>query len=333
MKRANNLLERIADPENLRQAFWKARKGKSYSQRVIKYATDLDNNLLVLREQILSGMVEVGDYHYFTIHDPKKRQICAAAFREQVLHHAIMNVCHEYFDRKQIFDSYASRPGKGIHASLKRVQKFCRKGKWFLKLDVRNFFASIHHETLKEQLQRLFKEHELLNIFSKIINSYEKAPNRGVPIGNLSSQYYANHYLSELDHFIKERLGCKGYIRYMDDMVLLHDSKKWLKGACRHITDFVETKLHCKLKPEQLNSTGGGLPFLGHIVFPHKMRLSQRSKKRYARKILAVHQHYLAERWTEADCRRRVESITAFTLLSDAQALRKDILTNKGLLS
>ena len=154
MKRIGNLLPQIADSENLRWAFWKAKKGKKYTQEVLDYQLDLEANLLQLQSEILSGNVEVGDYHYFKIYDPKEREICASAFREQVLHHALMSICHPYFERYQISDSYASRPKKGVHVALNRAKQFTKPKIWFLKLDVRKFFASIPHSVLKEQLER-----------------------------------------------------------------------------------------------------------------------------------------------------------------------------------
>ena len=166
-KKASNLLAAIADPDNLRLAFWKARKGKSYSEEVEAYRQNLDANLMDLRRQILRGSVEVGDYRYFKIFEPKERQICASAFREQVLHHALMNICHPYFERVLISDSYASRKGKGTHRAVERAQYFSRKNRYFLKLDVRKFFESIHHDVLKTQLSRLFKDTMLLNIFDQ----------------------------------------------------------------------------------------------------------------------------------------------------------------------
>ena len=124
MKRANNLIEPIADPDNLRLAFWKASKGKRHTAEVLTYQANLEDNLLELRAQILRGSVEVGNYRYFKIFEPKERQICASAFREQVLHHALMNICHAYFERDLIFDSYASRKGKGVHAAIKRAELY-----------------------------------------------------------------------------------------------------------------------------------------------------------------------------------------------------------------
>lgn len=331
MKRANNLLSEIADPDNLRLAFWKASKGKRHSQQVLAYQAQLEPNLATLREQILTGKVEVGDYSYFKVHDPKERLICASAFREQVLHHALMNVCHDHFEQAQIHDSYASRPGKGVHAAVHRASTFTRSNGWFLKLDVRKFFESIHHDTLKEQMRRMFKDDRLLVIFGKIIESYQAHPRRGVPIGNLTSQYFANHYLASLDHFIKERLQCKAYVRYMDDLVLWHNQKDWLKTAHHAIADFLETKLLCELKPELLNATVRGLPFVGYLVHPHHIWLTQRSKRRYIQKMenLEVQRH--SGTWGEATCQRHTLPLVAFTRHADALAFRKNVILKMGI--
>jgi len=226
-----------------------------------------------------------------------------------------------------VFDSYASRPGKGVHAALKRAMAFNRPGSWFLKLDVRKFFASIHHQTVKEQLERLFKDYRLLGIFGKIIDSYEATPGRGVPIGNLTSQYFANHYLTGLDHFIKERLHSHAYIRYMDDLVLWHPEKCWLQEARHAIEDFLTTRLRLRLKPELLNRSDRGLPFCGYIIFPHHIRLSQRSKRRYIKKMRYVNAQYNSGAWDEAACQRHVLPLAAFTRHADAKVFRQKVIS------
>jgi retron-type reverse transcriptase len=327
MKRANNLIGQIAEPENLRWAFWKAQKGKRYSRQVNTYRENLDAQLLLLREQILSGKVQVGDYHYFKIYDPKEREICASAFSEQVLHHALMNICHPHFERVQIFDSYASRPEKGVHAALRRAATFNRKDIWFLKLDVRKFFATIHHETLKTQLGRMFKDDQLLYIFDQIIDSYGLESGRGLPIGNLTSQYFANHYLAGLDHFIKEQLGITAYVRYMDDLILWHPQKEKLKVAKAAINSYVEERLHQQLKPILLNAASRGLPFCGYLLHQHHIRLSQRSKKRFIKKMEILDHCYKSGAWDEATCQRRVLPLIAFTRHADAKSLREDIVS------
>lgn len=326
MKRANNLLRQITVLENLQLAFWKAGKGKRTASQVLEYTDNLDNNLQKLQAQIRTGLIDIGHYHYFKVYDPKERQICASSFQEQVLHHALMNVCHPCFERAQIFDSYASRPGKGLHAAVKRAAQFNRPGVWFLKLDIKQFFASIHHEVLKEQLRRLFKEPVLLDIFEKIIDSYEASPGCGMPIGNLTSQYFANHSLTGLDHFIKEKLKCAAYVRYMDDCVLWSKDKHLLLNHLQAIDGFVRSELKLNLKPFLLNACEKGLPFCGFIIFPYYIRLSQRSKKRYIRKMTLLDQQYKQGNWEASFCQRSAQSMVAFTQLADALAFRKNCL-------
>jgi len=329
MQRANKLITAVADLDNLRLAFWKARKGKSYAKEVQDYRHALDQNLLDLRLQILTSQVKVGNYRYFKVYDPKKRQICASAFGEQVLHHALMNVCHATFERSQIFDSYASRKGKGTYAALDRARSYARKSRFFLKLDVRKFFDSIHHSVLKNQIHDLIKDQRVLAIFYSIIESYDAAPDgngRGVPIGNLTSQYFANHYLSGLDHYIKEVLKIKAYVRYMDDMILWHDDKEVLKDAYHAIIQYVENILHCNLKPELINYSSCGLPFLGYLLFPHHTRLAQRSKKRFIRKWNILQELYDSGEWDESKCQRHLLPLLAFTQHADAKSFRKKVM-------
>jgi hypothetical protein len=326
MKRTGRLMPTILNPDNLRLAFWKARKGKNYAHQVEQYRADLDRNLMQLCDQITTADISVGKYRYFKVFEPKERQICAAAFDEQVLHHALMNPCHDVFEKRQIFDSYASRKNKGTHAALARARRFCAQYPWFLKLDVRQFFASVHHDVLKKQLATLFREKTLLEIFGKIIDSYEAEPDRGLPIGNLTSQYFANHYLVGLDLFIKEALRIPAYVRYMDDMVLWHTDKEVLRTARNRIRDYVETRLRCALKPEQLNHTRTGLPFLGYRLFPNHVRLLQKSKRRFIRKLTLADELLRTGVWNQHTYVRHVMPLISFTQYADAKAFRRKIL-------
>lgn len=328
MKRASNLIGEIADPDNLRLAVWKAAKGKRYTRKVLAYQKNLDQNLLLLRRQILSQQVDVGNYHYFKIFDPKERDICASAFHEQVLHHAIMNVCHEFFERKQIYDSYASRKGKGTYAALGRAKKYTKQYAFFLKLDVRKFFASISHDVLKKQMKKMFKDNQLLSIFEQIIDSYEESSRRGVPIGNLGSQYFANHYLSGLDHYIKETLRVKAYVRYMDDMIIWHNDKDELKQIYFSVREYVQDILSLTLKPKLLNYTKYGLPFLSYLVFPYHVKLGKRSRKRYIAKIKELDKNYHDGIWDEETCQHRGLSLIAFTQHANAKEWRKNVILN-----
>ncbi len=183
MKRQGQLLEKIADLHNLYEASYKAQKGKISKHDVYAYSRQLQQNLLRLQQQLISGAVETGGYHTFTIYDPKKRLICATPFSQRVLHHALMNICHASFDKHQIATSFASRSGKGTYAALDHAREHNRRYRWFLKLDVRKYFESIDHTILKQQLRRLFKDKLLLSIFGKIIDSYSTAADKSVIIG------------------------------------------------------------------------------------------------------------------------------------------------------
>lgn len=325
MQRINRLIQSVAEPENLRSAFWKARKGKSCASEVETFRENLDINLKNLRTQILNTAVEVGPYRYFKVYEPKERQICASAFGEQVLHHALMNICHAYFERPLIFNTYASRKGKGTYAALERAKIFTHQNRFFLKLDVRKFFESVEHDVLKLQLKRLFKDKVLLYILFQIIDSYEAHPNRGLPIGNLTSQYFANHYLCGLDHFIKETLCIKAYVRYMDDMVLWHDDKEVLKNAFHAINHFVVNELKCTLKPHLLNFSSAGLPFLGYRLKPNSVRLTTQSKKRFIKKIKIVEYKYQTLEWSESRCQSHALPLLAFVQHAETRGLRKKI--------
>ncbi|MFN8348833.1 MAG: reverse transcriptase domain-containing protein [Spirosomataceae bacterium] len=326
MKRAGYLLESAADMDNLRLAYRKAQRGKSGKAEVLAFAQDLDKHLLSLREQILSEQVSVGNYRYFKVYDPKERQICAAAFSERVLHHALMNVCHPHFERIQIYDSYASRIGKGTYKGIERAQQMIKRYEWYLKLDFRKYFDSISHSILKSQLARLFKDQRLLRILYQIIDTYQTAPGRGVPIGNLTSQYFANHYLAVADHYAKEVLHVPAYTRYMDDMVLWHNDKAELLEIGKRFDDFTTSTLRLELKPVCLNGSSKGLPFLGYLVFPGRIHLAQRSRSRFTQKLKKYQSLYDQQQWDDKTFQNHLMPLLAFTEKADAVAFRRQVL-------
>lgn len=325
MKRQGYLIEPIAEMRNLELAYYKARKGKKAKPEVYAFGKNLRENLQILQKQILSGDIGAGGYHYFTIYDPKKRQICAAPFAQRVLHHALMNVCHPFFENAQISDSYASRINKGTYAALDQANQYNQEYSWFLKLDARKYFDSIHHGVLRSQICSLFKDGRLLRIFDQIIDSYCVEAGRGVPIGNLTSQYFANHFLSPADHFAKENIRIPDYVRYMDDMVLWHDNKEALLEAGCRFQEYVETRLELALKPFCLNKNTTGLPFLGYMLYPETIRLAKRSRKRYIQKFRQYEQNVKEGLWTQKEHQGHITPLTAFTLHADARAFRQKV--------
>jgi hypothetical protein len=286
----------------------------------------LQANLVSLSTQINNGQVTVGNYHYFTIYDPKERVICAAPFNQRVLHHALMNVCHPIFEKYQVFDSYASRLGKGTYAALKRAASFQKKFTYFLKLDVRKYFDSIDQHALTDMLASRFKEDKLLRIFYDITDSYQTQSGKGVPIGNLTSQYFANHYLGLSDHFVKEKLGVKAYVRYMDDMVLWDNNKDTLLAKGKLFEYFIAEKLQLVLKPFCLNSSNHGLPFLGYTVFPNKIQLNTNSRKRFKQKLATYQNNLNKNIWSQQDYQKHVGPLLAFANHANSFSYRQQCL-------
>lgn len=326
MKRAGDLLPAIAEPANLRLAFWKAALGKAARPEVVAWRARLGENLAAMRSGLLAGDVPVGDYQFFTIHDPKERLICAASFGERVLHHALMNVCEPLFERRLIHDTYACRKGKGRIVALARAQHFARVHGWYLKLDVRKYFDSVDHAALLRLLGRVVKDRAVLGLFGRIVGSYSTAPGRGVPIGNLTSQHFANLYLGELDQFVKRRLGAGGYIRYMDDFVLWADDRKVLKQWARDIAGFLHDQLGLDCKPPQVNRVERGMPFLGCRLFPHRLRLDRRGRRRFATRLRHLEAGHAAGTIGAPELQQRATALIAYTETCGARGWRRGLL-------
>lgn len=325
MKRAGNLIIKVADPDNIRLAAWKAAKGKRHSADTMHWFAYMDSHLEKLQAEILSANVEVGDYRFFKVFEPKERLISAAPFKEQVLHHALMNICDIYFERSQIYDSYASRRGKGVYAAVERAKLFTRRYEWFLKLDVRKFFESISHEVLVLQLANRFKDRHIMSIFEQIIHSYEASPGRGVPIGNLTSQYFANHHLSYLDRLLTSFKTDLGYVRYMDDIVVWSKNKAELKEVHEKASAYLSEELRLDFKPFSLNRSSSGLPFLGYHVFPFKIRLLHKSRIRFIKKWHVIEDAYHREIWSEEKCSRKFIPLHAFIQHGNSSGFQKKV--------
>jgi RNA-directed DNA polymerase len=331
MKRANNLIDAIADADNLRLAFYKACRGKRGKSDVLNFRDNLDDELMRLREELLKGECEWGPYHTFKVFDHKERTICAAPFRARVMQHAISNVCDPFFENYQVYDSYACRRGRGLDAALKRALSFSRAGDWYLKMDIKKYFDSIDHEVLRELLSMRFKDRTVLRIFDSIIASYETLPSKGIPIGNLTSQYFANHYLAPLDHHIKENLRYHRYVRYMDDFVIWSGTKESLIAARNEIEAFLSKRLKLQMKPVCLNACERGMTFLGYRVFPHGAGLARRSRERFRRKALIYTRLFDEERWDEAELARHMEPMLSFVRRGASRAFRERVINECGL--
>lgn len=326
MKRSVSRLPLIVETDNLYMAWLKARKGKQRDRAVIDYEKNLDKNLLQLKKELITGNVVTGSYHFFTITDPKVRRICAAPFSQRIMHHAIMNICHNRFEKHLIFNTYATRKFKGTYAALDKARQQAKKYTWFVKLDIRKYFDSIDHGVLAGQLEELFSDSMLLSVLQQIIESYHVEPNKGLPIGNLTSQYFANHYLSVADHYATEQLQIKGYIRYMDDILFFGDEKELLTAQSKALINFVEKTLNLVFKQNVIDRTMGGVPFLGYKLFPYFVRLNTRSKKRFKMKMKAAFNNLKHDVWSESDFQQHVTPLPAFVEKADTQRLRHNVL-------
>lgn len=331
MKRVNGLMPEIADLNNLELAFWKAKKGKESKPEIRRFQIDLQANLLELQRQLLSGNVILGNYHFFRIYDPKERNICAADFSERVVHHAVINVCSPYFEKHFIYDTYACRVGKGTHKALERARIFQRKYRYFLKIDVRKYFDTIDHVQLKNRLRRLFKDKQVLSLFDKLIDSYTLLEDeaKGLPIGNLTSQYLANFYLSFVDHYVKEKLLISAYVRYMDDMVLWSNNKKDLMDKGKNLQYYMQEELKLNLKQFYLQTSNRGLPFLGYLIKDTKVKLQQKTKKRFIKKYNLYTNRLIKNKLSQEDYVSHIRPIFNHISYAETNALRLNVLRKR----
>lgn len=327
MKRVGNLMDEICAIDNLLLAYYKAKRGKQQLPYVVEYSNNLFENIVRLHVQLRSMNFKIGRYRYFYIRDPKLRKICAAAFEERIIHHAIINVCHSYFERHLIYDTYATRLGKGVYAAIDQARIAMRRYGYVAKLDVKAYFDSISHDILKQKLRRIFKDTKLLTLFDRIIDSYETTSGFGIPIGNLTSQYFANFYLSYLDHYSKEIVRVPCYIRYMDDILLFGATPSLVRDYVRMIRFFVENELHLKLKRPVFCSTYSGVSFLGYSLHPHKLLLNRRSKIRLKKKMSEYTNMYVSDKWTDTEYKEHIIPLLAFAQKAYTKGLRMDLCT------
>ncbi len=299
MKRNGNLIEAIGAYDNLRLAFHLACRGRRMKPEVLGFRNCLDRELRSLSNELLAGEVDWGEYFSFTVRDPKVRTIYAAPFRSHVAHHAIINICGPIFERYQIEESYACRKGKGLDGALRRARRFSGNSKWFLQMDIRKYFNSMDHAILLGLLERRFKDPIVLKIFTSILGTYHHSPGKGVPIGNLTSQYFANHYLAPFDHFLKEHLRRKKVVRYMDDIVVWGDENEDLLEVRNTVAKYLSQELSLELKYSRLNRMKKGLTFLGYRLFPGRIGLSRRTRDRFRRKSRKLLAEFHAGVWSE----------------------------------
>lgn len=256
----------------------------------------LTDNILMLHDDLAQKKYQHGPYVAFKINDPKPRDIHKASVRDRLIHHAVYRILYSYFDKKFVYDSYSCRLNKGTHAAINRFRGYAFKvshnntrSAWILKGDIRKFFASIDHVILKNILRRHIPDDGICWLLSRLIDSFHTINSAGVglPLGNLTSQLLVNIYMNEFDQFVKRELKIKHYIRYADDFVVLHDSRRYLDKLVPRLSAFLETKLKLVLHPDKLRiqTLASGVDFLGWVNFAHHRVLRTATKRRIFRKL------------------------------------------------
>jgi hypothetical protein len=298
--------------DNLWWAWRQAARGKRGLAPAATFEYRLADNLLALQAELQERTYQPGPYASFYIHEPKRRLISAAPFRDRVVHHALCNVIEPVFERSFIADSYANRVGKGTHKALDRCQAFARRYPYVLQCDVRQFFPAIDHALLRQTLARKLHDPDLLWLVDRILASgagvlseqYEMTyfPGdtlwaalrpRGLPIGNLTSQFWANCYLNPFDHFVKRELRCPAYLRYVDDFLLFGDSRRQLwEWKAALVQRLARLRLTIHETRAQVRPVEEGIPFLGFVVTPRRRRLKRRKGVAFARRLRGLAYDY-----------------------------------------
>lgn len=304
MKTYNHLYSKLCSWENLEDAYWKARKHKTSSPKVQEFDRHWRLYLCQLSKELRTQTYTPKPLQKFVLRDPKTRVICVSNFRDRIVHHALVNILQPIFEPLFIYDSYASQKGKGNLSALKRFEHFLHRvtkngrpaqdaknnnqvAGFAFKADIRHYFDTVDHVILLNIIQKKVKDKKVTLLIQKILNNYHSdKPGKGMPLGNWTSQFFANIYLNELDQYVKHQLKAKHYIRYVDDFIILHHSKTTLLEYQEKILHFLaqlKLELHpnkCKIIPLHKGTT-----LLGFRIFYHYKLVKQRNMRKIMKKL------------------------------------------------
>ena len=285
----------IISLENLLEAWKEFVRGKRSRKDVQEFELHLMSNVTMLHNDLISKTYRHSPYEAFNISDPKPRNIHKARVRDRLLHHALYRTLYPFFDKVFISDSYSCRKDKGTHKAMNRFRSFAyqvsdnhTKTVWVLKCDIKKFFASIDQETLIKILEQYISDRDIILLLSQIVGSFNSGKNdKGLPLGNLTSQLLVNIYMNEFDQFVKHKLKAKHYIRYADDFVVLSHNKSWLEELLSKIADFLFEQLKLNLHPDKISirTLTSGVDFLGWVHFTDHRILRTVTKKRMFRNL------------------------------------------------
>lgn len=327
------LLEAMGDYGNVQKAYNKARKCKRHRKDVLIFTKDKEENLDKVREDIINLAYEPSKYHYFKVYEPKERQIMALPFYDRVVQHAINNVLEPIFDKRFISQSYACRKGKGMHAASDTLKEWLYEWNKYhpdqplyaIKADIHHYFQSIDHAVLKTEIRKAIKDAGVLALLDRIIDHNGNMPDGvGIPVGNLTSQLFANIYLDALDQFIKHELGVEAYIRYMDDFVILSPDKEQLRNWLARIEQFLREELKLEFNPKTtMLAAKNGIDFVGYKHRATHRKVRKDSIKRIKRTIKKCESGKI----TKEQLQKSIQSWTGHAGHADSYNLRKKIET------
>ncbi len=326
----------IISIENIFQAFTEFKKGKGKRVDIQIFERNLEDNLFELHQGLKEKTYRHGSYKAFYVRDPKVRHIHKASVQDRIVHHLVSKVLEITFEPKFFAHSYSCRKEKGTHKAIREFVKLTRKTSknntsalFALKCDIKKFFASIDHEVLLKLLQSSFKDKDFLWLLNEITRSFQtdNTVSKGMPIGNLTSQLFANIYLNPLDQYMKHVLKVKYYIRYADDFVILSEEKNYLENLTPKIEKYLSSKLKLKLHPNKVAIINYylGIDFLGYVVFPHFVLPRTKTKKRIFRKLSEKSDLFKNDRLSYESLNQSLQSYLGYLLHADAFKMSEEI--------
>jgi len=335
-KTYKNLYSQIYDRDNLVFALLKARKGKTKKDYILEFEANLINNLLKLQKELKDKIYKPKPLVTFILRDPKTRVISKSDFRDRIVHHALVRIIEPIFDKTFIYDSCANRIGKGNLFALKRFELFKRKVTknnnkiaFCLKSDIKHYFQEVNHSILISIISRKIEDKKIIGLIKKILSNTCSGGEtgiylKGMPLGNLTSQFFANVYLNELDYFIKHRLKAKHYIRYVDDFVILHNSKEQLVIWKQEIDRFLREKLKLELHPQKskIIPLPRGVDFVGFRNFYYHRLL----RKRNLRKMLFKIKQFKDRELSKEKLLESFQGWNAYAKWADSYKLRRNVV-------
>ncbi|MBN2052944.1 hypothetical protein JW756_05550 [Candidatus Woesearchaeota archaeon] len=343
MKKPRDLWQELCSYKNLELAWRKARKHKAKKQYVIDFEKNLAENLTLLRTELLLHAYRPLPLKTFILRDPKTRVISKSDFRDRVIHHALCNIIEPIFDKAFIYDSYANRKGKGTLAAIKRFEYFKNKASrnltkidktkgikgFVLKADVKHYFDTVDHEILVRIIQKKINDKRIIWLIKTILSNHKtKTQGKGMPLGNLTSQFFANVYLNELDQYIKHELKARhyiNYIRYVDDFVILHRSAERLEYCKEQINRFLKDELALQLHPDKskIHPLYTGTDFLGLRIYPYHRLLKRRNLRKFRKKLELMHSEYKVKKVKYDAIYDFLEGWTAYSKYTNTFKLRR----------